>query len=91
MNVQKIFDALTDDQDNSAHGIICTELENQDYQVKIYGKQVTGKGFFEGEFTDIEKLTESLEISLLRDGQLDQEFIVEFIDFHEIIIKQKGI
>lgn len=87
MNVQEIFNALALDDENSALGIICTELENQGYAVAINGMNVTGEKFFDGEYSDIEESLEPLKITLLKDGKIEQEFMIEFIEFHDIVIK----
>ncbi|HPQ44617.1 MAG TPA: hypothetical protein PKZ42_10360 [Syntrophales bacterium] len=88
MNVQKIFNALMEDQGNSALGIICTELENQSYQVELNGIKVTGVGFFNDEHNDIEQSINPLNVTLFKNDQIDQKFVIEFVDFHEIIIKK---
>jgi hypothetical protein len=90
MNVQKLFDALRQDQNNSALGIICSELETQGYKVAIDGVKVNSDGFFNEKYPEIEKKMKPLKISLFREGTFEQEFIIEFTDFHEFIIKQKG-
>jgi len=96
MNVQKIFQALREDEDNSALGIICRELENQGYTVVIDGVRVTSEGFFDGNFEEIERKVGPLDVTLMTASatqkiKLDQEFCVEFTDYHEFIIKQKQI
>ena len=47
MNIQKIFDALHEDEMNSALGIICAELENQGYDVTIEDIKITAEEIFE--------------------------------------------
>jgi len=89
MNVQKIFDVLKEDDKNSALGIICSELEKQGYTVKIDGKPVTGGEVFNGKFQEVENSMNPLKISLFKSGSLEQEFVIEFTDYHEFIIKQK--
>ena len=89
MNIQRIFDELELDQQNSALGIICRELETQGYTVAINGIKVSSDGFFNGDNLEIEQKIEPLNMSLFRGDQLEQEFAVEFIDFHEIIIRTK--
>ena len=91
MNVQKIFDVLKEDDKNSALGIVCNELEEQGYTVRINQKPVTGEGFFNGKYPEIENTMNPLKISLFKSGSLEQEFVIEFTDFHEFIIKQKKI
>lgn len=86
MNVQKIFDALNEDQQNSALGIICSELEGQGYKVAIDGEKVNSNGFFNEEYSKIEKKM-ALKISLFKGDTLEQEFVIQFTDFHEFMIK----
>jgi hypothetical protein len=90
MNIQKIFDALDEDQDNSALGIICRELEAQGYNVKIAeaNRPVTAEGFFGGKHADVEDRIGPLNISLMKKGVLVQNFCIEFIEYHEIIFKK---
>jgi len=40
MNVQNIFDALQEDLDNTALGIVSVELGEQGYKVRIEGSEV---------------------------------------------------
>ena len=89
MNIQRIFDELELDQLNSALGIICRELETQGYSVAIDGVKVSSDGFFNGDNMEIEQKLEPLNMSLFKGDELEQEFAVEFIDLHEIIIKRK--
>ncbi len=88
MNVQKIFEALEEDSQNSALGIICGELEAQGYAVKIDGASVTSLGFYNGKHSEIEKKLGEFEFSLYVNGILEQKFTVEFTEFHEILIKK---
>jgi len=89
MNVQKIFDNLDEDQYNSALGIICAELEKQGYAIIIDGNPVKAEGFFDGDYEDLQNKLEPLTFRLIRSGDVEQEFSVEFVDFHDIIIKRK--
>jgi hypothetical protein len=89
MNIQKIFEALREDEQNSALGIICSELEAQGYRVAIAGKYVDSKDIFSGRHADIEKKMEPQNLSLYRKDLLEQEFSVEFTEYHEIAIKPK--
>jgi len=88
MNAQKIFEALEEDSQNSALGIICGELEAQGYAIIINEVPVTSEGFFEGKYPEIEKRLNDLKITLLMNGVVKQKFTVEFSEFHEIIIKK---
>ena len=87
MNVQKIFDALKEDQENSALGIICSGLEAQGYSIAIDGEKVTSDGFFNEECTEIENRIDPLKISLFQGDALEQEFVIQFIDFHRVYDK----
>ena len=89
MNVQKIFDVLQGNQDNTALGIICGELEKQGYKVRIDGQEVTSAAIFDGDHKALEDKLGPLGISLYRDGSLDQEFSLEFLDHHEVVIERK--
>lgn len=88
MNIQKIYDALEQDEQNSALGIITAELENQGYQVKIDGTPVDSNGLFEGNFSQLENKTEPVQVALFINGTLEQQMAIEFIDFHDFIIKR---
>ena len=89
MNVQKIFDMLHEDQDNTALGIICGELEEQGYNVQIDGRKVNSAEIFDGDHKDLEDKLGPLNVSLYKDGSLEQEFTLEFVDYHEVVIERK--
>jgi hypothetical protein len=88
-NVQKIFDMLLEDQDNTALGIICAELEEQGYKVQIDGKDVNSAAIFDGGHKDLEDKLGPLNVALYRGGSMEQEFSLEFIDDHEVVIERK--
>ncbi len=87
MNIEKIFNDLEEDEQNSALGIICSCLENQGYDVRINDLPVKAEQIFEEKFEELEKQL-SLKLSLYKSGSYKQSFSVEFIEFHKIIIKQ---
>jgi len=94
MNVQKIFKALKSDQEGSALGKICEELERQEYIVAIDGDQITSDEFFKGKQKEIEKKKGPFVITLMittkmQKLKIEQEFCIEFTDDHELMIKQK--
>ena len=89
MNVQKIFNMLQEDQDNTALGIICAELEEQGYKVQIDGKDVNSAEIFDGGHKDLEDKLGPLNVALYRDGSMEQEFSLEFLDDHEVVIERK--
>lgn len=85
MNIQKVFNALEADMNSSALGIICAELESQGYSVSIDGTPVTSDGFFSEDFSEIEAMMGPINLCLLRNRKVEQEFSIEFRDFHEVI------
>jgi hypothetical protein len=89
MNVQTIFDALDEDMGNSALGVICGELERQGYEIAINGQSVTSDDFFNDELNEIEMQMQPLNVSLYKKATLEQEFSIEFFDYHKIKIGQK--
>ncbi len=89
MNVQKIFDSLHADPEDSAVGIICAELEEQGYKVQIDGIFVNSADVYDGRHKDLEDKTGPLTLALYRFDTLEQEFSVEFLDDHEIAIERK--
>jgi len=88
MNIEKIFEALEEDEMNSALGIICAELENQGYTITIENIQVTAEEIFENKIPSLEEVADSLNIKLSKGEHEEQKFAIEFVDFHEIIIKK---
>jgi hypothetical protein len=89
MNVQKIFDILQEDQENSALSIICGELEEQGYKIRLDGRDVTSAEIFGGDHVDLEDKVGTLNVSLYKNGSLEQEFTLEFIGDHEVVIDRK--
>ena len=89
MNVQKIFERLHEDQKNSELGIICAELEEQGYKVVFDGRAVTSAEIFDGDHEDLEDKVGPVNVSLYKDGALEQEFTLEFVDNHEVVIERK--
>jgi hypothetical protein len=89
MNVQKIFDALQEDQKSTALGIICGELEEQGYKVVLDGREVNSAEIFDGDHEDLEDKVAPLTVALYKDGLLEQEFTLEFIGDREVVIERK--
>ena len=89
MNVQKIFDMLQEDTDNTALGIICAELEEQGYKVMVDSREVNSVDIYDGRHKDLEDKPGPLNMSLFKDGLLEQEFSLEFLDDHEAVIERK--
>ncbi len=89
MNVQKIFDMLQEDQDNTALGIICAELEEQGYKVRVDGRDINSADIYDGRHKDLEDKLGPLNMVLYKDDSLEQEFSLEFVDDHEVVIERK--
>lgn len=89
MNVQRIFDALQEDKKSTALGIICGELEEQGYKVRFDEQEVSSAGFFDGDHEDLEDKVGPLNVALFKDGSLEQEFTLEFVDDREVVIERK--
>ena len=89
MNVQKIFDRLHEDKKNSELGIICGELEEQGYKIQFDNQEVTSAGIFDGDYEDLEDKVGPINVSLYKDGALEQEFTLEFVDDREVVIERK--
>ncbi len=83
MNIQKIFNAVADDEMNSPLPSIIYELENQGYKVKIEGLEVTAEEMDNRLFEDLEKAASEFEIELLRDSEHAQKFKLVFTDYHK--------
>jgi hypothetical protein len=89
VNVQKIFDTLQENKDNTALGTICAELEEQGYKLRIDSQEVNSADFFDGRHRDLEDKLGPLNVALFKDGVLEQEFSLEFMDPHEVVIERK--
>ncbi|MDR3596530.1 hypothetical protein [Clostridium sp.] len=88
MNIQKIFDALEEDEMNSALGIICVELENQGYAITIENIKVTAEEIFNNKYPSLEEVPDSLNIKLSKGNFEEQKFAIDFVDYHKVIIKK---
>jgi hypothetical protein len=88
MNIQKIFDSLEEDEMNSALGIVCAELESQGFDVEIENITVTSKDIFDNKVPSLEEVSEPLNIKLLINGIETQKFSIEFVDYHDIMIRR---
>jgi hypothetical protein len=88
MNAQKIFIALEEDEMNSALGIICAELENQGYDITIEDINVTSKEIFENKIPSLEEVPSPLNLILYKGGKEEQKFAIDFVNYHEVVIKK---
>jgi hypothetical protein len=89
MNVQKIFDMLQEDQENPPLGIICAELEEQGYKVRIDGREIDSADVYDGREKELEDKPGPLNMALYLNGALEQEFALEFLDDREVVIERK--
>ena len=88
MNIQKLYDALDTDEMNSSLGIICAELENQGYIVSINDRKVSSQDFFNEGQEDLEEELFSIKMSLYRSENIEQEFVIEFTEYHDFVIRR---
>ncbi|HTY11482.1 MAG TPA: hypothetical protein VMF88_10460 [Bacteroidota bacterium] len=88
MNIQKLYDALDADEMNSSLGIICAELESQGYAVMINDGEVRSEEFFDGEHKDLEQEFIPIKMSLYRAENFEQQFVIEFTEYHDFVIKK---
>ena len=70
-------------------GIICAELEEQEYKVRVDGQEVNSANVFDGRHKDLEDKIWPLNVALFKDGVWEQEFSLEFLDPHEVVIERK--
>jgi hypothetical protein len=89
MNVQKLFDMLQEDLGSTALGIICAELEEQGYKVQIDSREVNSADIYDGRHKDLEDKLGPFNMALYKDGSLEQEFSLEFLDNREAVIERK--
>ena len=78
MNLEKIFNAVDEDEMNSPLPNIVHELENQGYRVKLEGLEVTANDLDADLFYDLEKATNEFEFELMKGGATTQKFKLVF-------------
>lgn len=88
MNIEKIFNALEEDDMNSGIGIICSELERQGYKVKIEDIVVTAEDIFEGKAGYLEEFSDALNIEISSEIKEKQKFKIRFINFHYCVFEK---
>ncbi len=88
MNIEKIFTEIEQDQMNSALGIICSELESQGYEIEIEDIRVTSNEIFENKFPSLEEVIMPLNVKLLKNGEEEQRFSIDFKDYHKVEFKE---
>ena len=88
MNIEKLFNAVSDDEMNSSLGLICLELENQGYQIKIEGIEVTSDEIFNGKAEYLELLPDKYIFEIVKESGTKQKFVIRFIDYHNFILER---
>jgi len=88
MNIEKIFTALKNDSMNSALGIICSELEDQEYEIEIEDIKVSSAEIFGEKLKSLEELAEPLNLKLYRNGRVEQKFSILFPEYHKVVFKE---
>lgn len=88
MNVEKLFDAVDFDAVNTPLGVICYELEQQGYKVRIEGIDIVSSDLHETIFSDLSESSDEFRIELLKDGLVEQKFKLVFTDSHRFSIHQ---
>ena len=88
MNIEKIFNALGEDEMNSALGIICNELESQGYEIEIEDIKVTSGEIFQNKVPSLEEVAEPLNIKLHKNGSVEQKFSIKFVEYHKIVFQE---
>ena len=83
MNIEKIFNAVDEDEMNSPLPLIVSELERQGYIVRIEGVDVTSDDIDDNLFVDLEKAVNEFEIELLKNSETEQKFKLVFTDYHK--------
>jgi hypothetical protein len=82
MNIQKIFEAIDEDEMNSPLPSIIWELEQQGYKVKLEGLEITAEDMEDKLFEDLEKATNEFNIEIAKEN-LTQKFKLIFTDYHK--------
>lgn len=87
MNIEKLFNAVKEDEMNSAIGLICLELEKQGYQIKIEGIDITSDEIFNGKAEYLEQFPDKYIFEIIKNNYTKQKFVVRFIEFHQFILE----
>ena len=83
MNIQKIFNAVDEDDMSSPLITVCNELIKQGYDVKVEGVNIESLNSDSKLFEDLEYSTNKFEIVLLKNSLPEQKFKLVFTDYHE--------
>ena len=83
MNIEKVFNAVSEDEMNSPLPAIVFELEKQGYVVKLEGLEVKANDLEDNLFVDLERAASEFEIELVRNSKSEQKFKLVFSDYHQ--------
>jgi len=83
MNIQKIFNAVDEDDMNSPLISVCNEFEKQGYKVKIEEVEVTSDEVDTGLFSDLERYSTDINFEILKAGESAQKFKLVYTDYHK--------
>ena len=86
MNIQRLFEIVDEDQMNSPVSLICGELENLGYKVKLEGVEVSRFDLEENVFIDFQNISNGFEIDVFRNDLPLQKLNIVFTDYHKFII-----
>jgi len=88
MNIEKLFDAVLNDDMNSALGLICLELERQGYSIKIQDIEVTSEELFSGKSEYLEQYPGIYIFEIINELGDKQKFAVKFLDYHKFSLEK---
>ena len=89
IDIHKINTALSEDLNNSAFGIICRVIEEDNFAIRINGVIVSSSGFFDGEHDDIEQRKDKHNVQLFTNGVQVDSFLMTFTDYHVVSINRE--
>lgn len=87
MNIQKIFDSVSGNEMNSPLHSVIWEFEQQGYNVKLEGIDVTADDMESDLFADLEKATNEFTFELFKENIKDQKFKILFYDYHQFSLQ----
>ena len=83
MNIQKIYNAVDEDEMNSPLPAIVYELEQQGCKVKIEGLEVSAEDLVDDLFEDLERATNEVNLEVTDMNKNYQKFKLVFTDYHK--------
>ena len=83
MNIEKVFEAVENDDMNSPIVSLCNEFAKQGYRVKIEGVEVNSNEVDTELFNDLELYSIDINFELLKAEESAQKFKLVYIDYHK--------